>query len=165
MENTVNLLVIGTGLAGISFALRMADHAPVTVVTKDTLRESNSSYAQGGIAAVLSPLDSYERHIKDTLQAGQGLCDLQAVEQMVRRGPEEIEWLIEMGVEFDKVDGKLDLSREGGHSRRRVVHSGDITGDEVQKVLIERAKEHPDIELLKNINRRSRDQKRRFSNI
>lgn len=151
MDETGSFLVIGSGLAGLSFALRIADQAPVTVITKDTLKESNSSYAQGGIAAVLGPLDDYETHIKDTLQVGQGLCDPQAVEHMVRRGPEELDWLMEFGVEFDTVDGQLDLSREGGHSRRRVVHAGDVTGNEVQRVLIERAEEHPNVELFENI--------------
>lgn len=125
----------------------MSEHAPVTVISKDKLRESNSSYAQGGIAAVISPRDGFERHVMDTLKVGQGLCNRQAVELMVRMGPGEIRWLMDQGVAFDSIDGELDLSREGGHSKRRVVHAGDITGDEVQKVLVERAREHPEITL------------------
>jgi L-aspartate oxidase len=106
------------------------------MITKGKLMDSNSSKAQGGIAAVMSPPDTFSKHIKDTLKVGQGLSDKEAVETLVEHGPAQIEWLIEQGVEFSRNDGKLDLTREGGHSSRRVVHAGDITGFEVQKVLV-----------------------------
>ena len=146
-----NYLVVGSGLAGLSFALRMAETSQVTVICKDVAKESNSSHAQGGIAAVLNPSDSYNKHILDTLKAGQGLCDVQAVEFMVKSAPEEISWLIEQGVEFDRLDSELDLSREGGHSSRRVVHAGDITGEAVQSVLVGNARENPNVILLEHV--------------
>ena len=128
--------MIGGGLAGLSFALRAAEKTCVTIITKGKLLDSNSNLAQGGIAAVVSPSDSYQKHINDTLKVGQGLSDPDAVKTLVYHGPKEIEWLIKQGVEFSKINGELDLTREGGHSSRRVVHAGDITGHEVQKVLV-----------------------------
>ena len=110
--------------------------------------DSNSSQAQGGIAAVMRPPDTFERHIKDTLKVGQGLSDKSAVDTLIRHGPRQIEWLTEQGVEFSKHDGVLDLGREGGHSSRRVVHAGDITGYEVQKQLVEKARNNPNIRII-----------------
>ncbi|MCW4049383.1 MAG: L-aspartate oxidase [Candidatus Bathyarchaeota archaeon] len=146
-----SFLVIGGGLAGLSLALRLVDFSPVTIISKDSLRESNSSHAQGGIAAVMSPDDDFTKHVNDTLKVGQGLSNNEAVEMIVRRGPEEINWLMEQGVVFDTHNDELDLSREGGHSKRRVVHAGDITGDEVQKTLIRNAREHQNITILEGI--------------
>ena len=113
--------------------------------------ESNSSLAQGGIAAVLRPPDNFQNHINDTLEAGQGLSETQVVKTLVRHGEEEINWLIDQGVEFTKNQDEIDLTREGGHSIRRIVHAEDITGHEVQKILIERAIHHPNIQINENI--------------
>ncbi len=143
--------MVGAGLSGLSFALRAAEKTRVTVVSKTTLMESNSSLVQGGIAAVLRLPDSFEKHTRDTIKVGQGLSDRENVETMVRYGPFEIEWLIENGVEFTYTQGELDLGREGGHSKRRVVHAGDITGHYVQTNLIERAKRHENIRILENM--------------
>ena len=131
----------------MSFALRAADKTPVTVITKSTLMESNSSRAQGGIAAVMRPPDTFTKHINDTLKTGQGLSDKAVVENLVQCGPDQIRWLMEQGVQFTIHDSELDLTREGGHSSRRVVHAGDITGYEVQKILVENAKNHPNIRI------------------
>lgn len=113
--------------------------------------DTNSSLAQGGIAAVIRPPDNFEKHINDTLKVGQGLSDRKAVETLVRHGPDEINWLIKQGVEFTKQDGELDLTREGGHSSRRVVHAGDITGYEIQKKLVENAKKHQNIKIYEEV--------------
>jgi L-aspartate oxidase len=142
----VDVLVIGGGVAGFRAAIEAAKTARVLVVTKDSLRESNSDYAQGGVAAVLSDDDSLEAHRDDTLRVGDGLCDVPAVNLVVAEGPERIRELVEWGGEFDRSDGRLDLTLEGGHSKRRVVHArGDATGAEVQKTLVRRVKESPNI--------------------
>ena len=138
-------LVIGSGLAGLSFALKAADLGEVTILTKNELSDSNSDYAQGGVASVLSPSDDFSSHIEDTLRLGRGLCNRTAVELMIKRGPEEIQWLIDMGVEFDRTDSTLDLGKEGGHSTRRVAHAGDQTGHAIQTALISWVKENPSI--------------------
>ena len=148
---TDNFLVVGGGLAGLSFALRTAEKTKVTIVTKETIMDSNSSLAQGGIAAVMRAPDSYQKHINDTLKVGQGLSDIEAVETLVHRGSEEIRWLKEQGVEFSEVNGLLDLTREGGHSSRRVVHAEDITGYEVQKTLVDNANKNPNIKIIEGI--------------
>jgi L-aspartate oxidase len=146
-------LVLGSGVAGLSFALRAAQHGRVHVVTKRALDDSSSSWAQGGIAAVLDPADSFEAHVRDTLEAGCGLSRRDIVEMVVRDGPARIRDLIELGAQFTTVQGgngpdaPLDLTREGGHSARRVVHAGDITGRELQRVLIEAVQQHGRIEL------------------
>src|SRR5712692_11527851 len=130
-------LVIGGGVAGLSFALGAAEHGTVAVLTKRARQEGNTQYAQGGIASVLSSDDSFEQHIEDTLTAGAGLCERQAVEVTVREGPERIRELVALGAEFSRrVSGEFDLTREGGHSKRRVVHAGDITGREVERALL-----------------------------
>lgn len=149
--NHANFLVVGSGLAGLSFALRAAELGEVTIITKKASMDSNSSLAQGGIAAVLGAGDSFENHIDDTIRVGNGLCDRRAVELLVRRGPEQIRWLMDLGVEFDMVSGDFDLGKEGGHSRRRVAHSGDLTGSAVQEVIIQRVKESPSIETMENV--------------
>jgi L-aspartate oxidase len=113
--------------------------------------DSNSSHAQGGIAAVMRPPDNFERHANDTLKVGQGLSDREAVKILVRHGPDQINWLIEQGVDFSKHDGVLDLTREGGHSFRRVVHAGDITGFEVQKKLVENVKKNSNVRIYEEI--------------
>src|SRR5437763_2779244 len=123
-----DLLVIGGGIAGLRAALEAPPDMGVLVVTKDKVQLSNSSYAQGGIAGVLSPEDRFENHIEDTLTAGAGLCDRAVVELVVREAPQQISDLINLGTHFDEEDGQLALTREGGHSHRRIVHVlGDAT--------------------------------------
>lgn len=130
-------VVIGGGVAGLSFALEAAEYGTVAVLTKRARQEGNTQYAQGGIASVLSSDDSFDQHIQDTLTAGAGLCKREAVEVTVREGPERIRELVAMGAEFTrKVSGEFDLTREGGHSSRRVIHAGDITGREVERALL-----------------------------
>jgi L-aspartate oxidase len=143
-----DILIIGAGIAGIRAALEIPAEFDVLVVTKDRLRESNSAYAQGGIAGVLSPEDRFENHIDDTLIAGAGLCDREVVEMVVREAPNQINDLVNFGTNFDLEDGALALTREGGHSHRRIVHAlGDATGHEVMRALIARAKAAPHIVL------------------
>src|SRR5438552_4384117 len=143
-----DVLVIGAGIAGLRAALEVPADLNVLVVTKDRVTESNSSYAQGGIAGVLSPEDRFENHVEDTLVAGDGLCDRDVVELVVREAPAQIETLVEWGTKFDLENGSLALTREGGHSHRRIVHAlGDSTGFEVMRAIIERAKTAPNISL------------------
>jgi len=141
-----DVLVIGAGIAGLRAALEVPEHLGVLVVTKDAIQQSNSSWAQGGIASVLSPEDRFENHIEDTLTAGAGLCARPVVEMVVREAPEQIAVLIRWGTRFDLEDGQLALTREGGHSHRRIVHAlGDATGHEVMRAIIERARQAPNL--------------------
>ncbi len=152
MARESDFLVIGSGIAGLSFALRAAEHGSVTVVTKKGTAESATNYAQGGIAAVLAPEDSFEEHVRDTLVAGAGLCNEAAVRFVVEHGPEAVRGLMELGVRFDPSPDApgYDLGREGGHSRRRVLHAADFTGQEIERVLVARCERHPRIEILAN---------------
>ncbi len=146
-----DVLVIGSGIAGLHYALRVADHARVGLVTKTNANESATQWAQGGIAAVVDPLDSFEDHVRDTLRAGAGLCDEEVVRFVVERGPEAIDSLLQYGVDFDRGgEAQLyyDLGREGGHTKRRVLHHRDATGREIQRALLQRATRHSNIELL-----------------
>src|SRR5271156_5004584 len=137
-----DLLVIGAGIAGLRAAFEAPRDQQIVVVTKDRIQQSNSTYAQGGIAGVMSPEDRFENHIEDTLTAGAGLCDRDVVEMVVREAPRQIQSLIEWGPHFDLEDGRLALTREGGHSHRRIVHAlGDATGFEVMRAIIERARQ------------------------
>ncbi|MEZ4226961.1 MAG: L-aspartate oxidase [Polyangiaceae bacterium] len=146
---TTDVLVLGSGIAGLSVALKSAQHGHVTLVTKRRQDDCATAWAQGGIAAVLSDEDSFEAHVKDTLTAGAGLCHDVVVDLCVREGPDAVRWLIESGVEFSRnTDGQLDLGREGGHTQRRVAHAGDITGREIERALLAKAAVHPNIELL-----------------
>jgi len=146
MSLTFDFLVLGGGVAGLSFALKAAEHGTVAVLTKRARHEGNTHYAQGGIAAVLSPSDSFENHIQDTLVAGAGLCNPEAVEVTVREGPDRVRELIALGTAFNKrEEGDFDLTREGGHSKRRIIHSGDITGAEVERSLLAACDEKPNI--------------------
>jgi L-aspartate oxidase len=143
-----DLLVIGGGIAGLRAALAAPPELNVLVVTKDLLQLSNSNYAQGGIAGVLASEDRFENHIEDTLTAGAGLCDAQVVEMVVREAPLQINDLVRWGTNFDLEDGQLALTREGGHSHRRIVHAlGDATGHEVMRAIIERVKQARNVEL------------------
>ena len=146
-----DVLIIGGGLAGLRAALGVPDHLRVLVVTKDEVRESNSAYAQGGIAGVMDPEDHFEDHIADTLTAGKGLCDPEIVAMVVREAPERIAELVKWGTRFDEHDGHVSLGREGGHSHARIVHAlGDATGREVMRAVIGRAREKPNVKIWQN---------------
>ena len=143
-----DVLVIGSGAAGLSLALHVAKYAKVTVLSKGTLNEGSTWYAQGGIAAVLDDKDSTESHVKDTLAAGAGLCHPDAVEFTVSRSKNAIRWLVELGVDFTRSEqGDFHLTREGGHSHRRIIHSADATGKAVHTGLLSNAVNHPNIQL------------------
>lgn len=149
MRRKVDFLVIGSGLAGLSFALKAAEHGNVCILTKTNIEETNTRYAQGGIAAVTYEPDSYEKHIKDTLIAGDGLCNEEIVRIVVSEGPERIKELIDFGTNFDKkTDGEFDLAKEGGHSEHRILHHKDNTGFEIERALIENVKKHKNIKIL-----------------
>jgi L-aspartate oxidase len=145
-----DFLVIGSGIAGLSFALKAAQKGKVLILTKVNADETNTKYAQGGIAAVFDPeTDTFEKHISDTLIAGDGLCDKKIVEIVVKEGPDRIRELIEYGANFDKQDdGDYDLTREGGHSAKRILHYKDITGSEIERALLDAVSKNPNIELL-----------------
>jgi L-aspartate oxidase len=142
-------LVIGSGIAGLNFALLAAEHGRVVVITKKRPADTSTNWAQGGVAAVLAGDDSFERHIDDTLAAGDGLCDRDVVELCVREGPGQVQRLLELGVRLARdASGALDLGREGAHSRPRVVHWEDVTGREIQRALIAAVEAHPNITVL-----------------
>ncbi|MBK9248681.1 MAG: L-aspartate oxidase [Ignavibacteria bacterium] len=140
-----DIVVIGSGIAGLTFALESARLGmKVVILTKNETRESNTNYAQGGIAAVVTDNDSFDLHVKDTLVAGAGLCDKSAVECIVHQAPEAIAWLIEQGTNFSKTHDKaLEVGREGGHSRHRIVHAKDLTGREIERALTDAVSSHP----------------------
>ena len=143
-----DILVIGAGIAGLRAALEVPPELDVLVVTKDSLQQSNSNYAQGGIAGVLSPEDRFENHIEDTIKAGGGLCHPDIVQMVVREAPGQINDLIQWGTHFDLEEGQLALTREGGHSHRRIVHAlGDATGHEVMRAIIARSRQAANITL------------------
>jgi L-aspartate oxidase len=146
-----DILIIGSGTAGLTLALHMADHAKVAVISKGQLEEGASLYAQGGISVVLDKTDSIQSHIDDTLRAGAGLCNEQAARFTVEHARENIEWLIQQGVSFTR-DGVTSqtyhLAQEGGHSHRRIIHSADATGREVETTLLAKARAHPNIEMF-----------------
>lgn len=146
-----DVLIIGGGLAGLRAAAAVDPALSVLVVTKDELLQSNSNFAQGGIAGVMDPEDRFEDHIADTLTAGGALCDREVVEMVVREAPQRIDELIQWGTQFDKQAGELLLGREGGHSRHRVVHAlGDATGREIMRAVIERTRQLPNVEIWDN---------------
>lgn len=132
-----DILILGSGVAGLSFALKASKYGSVSVVTKKEKAESNTNYAQGGIACVLSEADSLESHVSDTLRVGDGLCDERVVREVVREGPDRVRELVQLGVEFSRgEDGSFHLGREGGHSQRRVIHAQDLTGEAVESTLL-----------------------------
>ena len=145
-----NLLVVGSGIAGLMTALHASEYCKVLIITKTDLGEGSSRYAQGGVAMVTEDSDSVELHVEDTLKAGAGFCDEKAVEILVREGSKCLNDLLEAGAEFARKEGKLYLHREGGHSRSRVVHAGDRSGDEIIRALKEKIKTNPDIHVMEN---------------
>ncbi|NMG47002.1 L-aspartate oxidase [Azoarcus communis] len=153
MHKQYDVLILGSGTAGQSLALRLADRQRVAIVTKRSLADSASAWAQGGIAAVLDNTDSIEAHIQDTFTAGAGLCDAQATRFVVEHGREAIEWLINRGVPFTREDESAlgyHLTREGGHSHRRIIHAADATGAAVQATLSEEVLAHPNIDIFEH---------------
>src|SRR6267378_1722648 len=152
-----DFLVLGSGIAGLSFALKVAPLGRVAIVTKKDRAESNTNYAQGGIAAVTSKEDSFEFHVRDTLQAGAGLCKEQVVRTIVQEGPARIAELIELGMHFSEREipkshgaRELDLGKEGGHSKRRILHAKDITGRQIESALLAAIAARPHIEIFEN---------------
>ena len=147
-----DFLVIGSGIAGLTYSLKVSEHGKVTLITKKEKAESNTNYAQGGIAAVMSPLDSFESHIKDTLKSGDGLCKRDVVDEIIKVAPKRIKELIELGVQFSKSeDGKgYDLGKEGGHTHRRVLHATDFTGREIEHALLTAVSKNKNIEVHEN---------------
>ncbi|RRQ21201.1 L-aspartate oxidase [Thiohalobacter thiocyanaticus] len=150
-QHDYDVLIIGSGAAGLRLALELAGQARVAVLAKGSITEGSTYYAQGGVSAVLDPNDSFDSHIQDTLSAGAGLCHPEVVRFTVERAPAAIQWLIDHGVDFTRHpggDSEYHLTREGGHSHRRVIHAADATGRAIETSLVDRAREHPDIRLL-----------------
>ena len=152
-----DFLVLGSGIAGLSFALKVAPHGRVAIVTKKDRAESNTNYAQGGIAAVTSKEDSFELHVRDTLTAGAGLCHEKVVRTIIEEGPARIAELIELGMHFSEREiprtkgaRELDLGKEGGHSKRRILHAKDVTGREIERALLHAISHQPNIEIFEN---------------
>ncbi len=150
MEQRSDFLVVGSGIAGLFFALKAATLGTVHVITKKEKAESNTNYAQGGIAAVMSKVDSFDLHIQDTLRTGIGLCHEDAVRLLVTEGPDRLRELMRLGVSFTTRDGELDLGREGGHSINRIVHAHDRSGAEIERALLTAVAEHPRITIFEN---------------
>ena len=151
MKRHTEFLVLGSGIAGLTYALEVAKYGKVILLTKTKLEKTNTSFAQGGIAAVTDKLDSYEKHINDTLIAGANLNNEEIVRMVVKRAPSAIKSLMDWGTKFDKnSDGKLDLAKEGGHSEHRILHHKDNTGFEIQRALTKRVKKHANIEVLEH---------------
>lgn len=151
MRKKVDFLVIGSGVAGLSFALKVAEHGTVCLVTKTHSEETATRYAQGGIAAVMYTPDTYEKHIHDTMIAGDGLSDPEVVRITITESTDRVKELIEWGTEFDKIEsGKYDLAKEGGHSEYRVLHHKDNTGEEIERKLLQKVREHSNITILEN---------------
>ena len=149
MVRKFDFIVVGSGIAGMSFALKVAHKGKVAILCKNKLEESNTHYAQGGIASVTNETDNFEKHISDTLIAGDGICNEEVVRKVVENAPKEIDALVNWGVDFDKdEEGNFDLHKEGGHSEFRILHHKDSTGAEIQSSLIKRIKKHPNIEVF-----------------
>ena len=150
MKITSDFLVLGSGIAGLSFALRAAEHGSVALVTKREMTESATNYAQGGIASVFSQEDTFAAHIDDTLVAGAGICHEDVVRLVVEEGPQVIRSLIDWGVKFTTSGDSYDLTREGGHSQRRILHADDVTGREIERALVEAARANPNITIYEH---------------
>ena len=161
-QHNFDFLVIGSGIAGLTFALKVAKAGSVAIITKKHRAESNTNYAQGGIAAVMAKDDSFELHVRDTLECGAGLCREDVVRTIVSEGPALVRELVELGVKFTEKEAQnrgrnaaptrdFDLGREGGHSRRRVLHAGDITGREIERALLAAVAAHENIEVFEDM--------------
>ena len=153
-QKNFDFLIIGSGMAGLTFALKTARLGTVAIITKKQRAESNTNYAQGGIAAVMADDDSFDLHVIDTLNAGAGLCKEDVVRTIVGEGPALVRELIELGVRFtagEGTDQPFDLGREGGHSKRRILHAGDITGREIERALLHAVASHPNITVFENV--------------
>lgn len=158
-RKSYDFLVLGSGIAGLSFALKVAEAGSVAVITKKHKAESNTNYAQGGIAAVTSKEDSFELHVEDTLTAGAGLCKEATVKTIIEEGPERIRELIDLGMQFSErsqqansnpTETEYDLGKEGGHTKRRILHAKDVTGKEIEKALLQAIADQPNIEVFEN---------------
>lgn len=152
MSHIYDVIIVGSGIAGLSFAIKVAEAGQrVAIITKKNSAESNTNYAQGGIAAVTSQTDDVEMHVADTLDAGDGLCDEQAVREILQDGPESIEELARRGVEFTQLnDGRVSLGKEGGHSKRRILHVKDVTGKAIEQALLHAVATSPNIDTLEH---------------
>jgi len=151
MVKKTDFLVIGSGMAGLSFALKAAEEGSVCLISKVGLEESNTKYAQGGIASVMYHPDSFEKHVEDTMKAGHGYCREEVVRMVVSEAPDRIRELIDMGVKFDRdSNGRYDLAREGGHTEHRILHHKDNTGEIIEKTLVEKVRSHPGIEIFEH---------------
>src|ERR1051325_17986 len=152
-----DFIVLGSGIAGLSFALKVAPQGKVAIITKRDRAESNTNYAQGGIAAVTSKEDSIELHVRDTLEAGAGLCKEKVVRTIIEEGPARITELIHLGMHFSEREiprshgaRELDLGKEGGHSKRRILHAQDVTGREIERALLAAIAAQPNIEIFED---------------
>ena len=151
MNKTTDFLIVGSGIAGLCYALKVADHGKVAIITKREIGTTATSMAQGGIAAVASAQDSFEEHVRDTMEAGSWLPHEDVVKTVIEHGPEAIRNLIDWGVRFSRDDsGEYDLHREGGHSQRRIYHAKDETGKEIERALVEAVRQHPNITVYEN---------------
>src|SRR5450432_312063 len=154
-DHRYDYLVLGSGIAGLTFALKVAEKGSVAVITKKNRAESNTNYAQGGIACVTSDEDTFDLHVRDTLEAGAGLCQEHVVRGIVEEGPARIKALMELGMSFTERENggdrhELDLGKEGGHSKRRILHAKDITGREIETSLLTALALPPNVEMFEN---------------
>ena len=154
-DHRYDYVVLGSGIAGLTFALNVAERGSVAVITKKNRAESNTNYAQGGIACVTSNEDTFDLHVRDTLEAGAGLCKEDVVRGIVEEGPARIKELIELGMSFTERENgesehELDLGKEGGHSKRRILHAKDVTGREIETALLTALALHPNVEMFEN---------------
>ncbi len=150
MELKTNFLIIGSGIAGLNFALNASKKGKVIIITKKKLIDSNTNFAQGGIAAVLNKTDNFNQHIKDTLKTGSFHNNRKSVEFMVKNGPKAIKKLINLGIQFEKSKNQLKFTQEGGHKNKRIIYIGDHTGQEIEKTLIQKIKNNPNIDIYEN---------------
>lgn len=151
METNCDFLVIGTGISGLSYAIRVADYGKVIVITKSSTKDTNTYHAQGGVACVSQEPDNFEQHIQDTMVCGSMISNPEMVEHIVRNAPEQIQQMIDWGMDFDREqDGNVSLAREGGHTFHRILHHKDYTGAEIQRCLMKKAAEHPNIQILEH---------------